>query len=519
MLTLRRCRIQSAFLILLPVAMHHRRLVYSGVLATVAAASTVFCQPNRTAATAAEHSSTTPAQQQSQSAMLTSPLFQRPPGPVSISLPPTLPPRPHHLHPLLAVCIVRHGARTPVMYLEGQSPDEFAQLWGQCHAIDAEAGKEIDPGAAGGRESESPPEQLAQSQGAADENTTLPCARGQLTQTGEMQLREVGAMLRRQYVEHDQLLPPSFAPSVIAIRSSNITRTRLSAVRLVQGLYPGTPLATIRALISVKPERDEDLYPMYKYNPRLRELFHTTLHHDLYQKHLGNEEVASFYQQADRLLVSAPFQPQQQQPREVSGRKRSWIALSDELKCRQGEGLAFPAGVDEQLAARINRCAEFLFHSLLKAGEHDTEDREAEVTAMLNDRHSVYNENARLGIGRFIQSGLQPIFQRLTTKPTTSSPRLHVIAAHDSSVVAIMNALGFDASLKGEWPPFASYIVMEVLADERSESSRFVRVVYNGELVDMVDFEEWMRRLQNVRVDYEKECKAHGDGEVPPQYW
>jgi len=405
------------------------------------------------------------------------------------------------------------------MYLNGQSPADFASLWGQCHAIDADAGGEIDPGASGGRESEAPPEQLPQTKKAADENATVPCGRGQLTQTGEKQLREIGAMLRRQYIEQDKLLPPTFIPAAVAIRSSNITRTRLSAVRLVQGLYPGTPLATVRSLLSVKPEREEDCYPMFKYCDRLRQLFHSTLQHPLYQRYLDNDAVNSFHQEADQLLVSAPFQPQPRQQQQGSERKRSWIALSDEVKCRQGEGLPLPAGVDEQMAARINRCAEFLFHSLLKAGEHDTEDREEEVQAMLNDRHSVYNENARLGIGRYIQSGLLPIFQQATASSTSSFPRFHVHAGHDSSVIAIMNALGLDAAMGGQWPPFASYIVMEVLADERRDNKQFVRIVYNGELADMMEKEEWMRRMQNVRVDYEKECKAHGDEEVPPQLW
>ena len=501
--------VQPAQPAVLSSAMHHRRLVYSGVLATLAAAaSSAACQPNRTAST------------QQPSAALSSPIFQRQPGPVSIGLPPTLPARPSHLHPLLAVVIVRHGARTPVLYLNGQSPADFAELWGQCHAIDAKGGVEIDPGASGGRESEAPPEQLPRPTDAADENVTVPCGRGQLTQTGERQLREIGAMLRQQYVEQDKLLPPTFTPSTLALRSSNITRTRLSAVRLVQGLYPGTPLATIRALISVKPERDEDLYPMYRYCDRLRELFHSTLQHPLYRRYLDSDALTSFHQQSDRLLVSAPFQPQQRQQSGSGERKRSWIALSDEVKCRQGEGLPLPAGVDEQMAGRINRCAEFLFHSLLKAGEHDTEDREDEVAAMLNNRHSLYNENARLGIGRFIQSGLLPVFQQATATSTAASfPRFHLFAAHDSSVVAIMNALGLDASLRGQWPPFASYIVMEVLTDRRHADSRYVRVVYNGELADQMEYDEWERRMQNVRVDYENECKAHGDGEVPPQSW
>ena len=244
----------------IPSLTQHRRLVYSCALTTVAAASATLCQPHRTMATATEPLQAQQTPMPSSGNLFTSPLFKRQPGPVSIRLPPTLPARPAHLVPVLAVCIVRHGARTPVMYLNGQSPADFAALWGHCHAVDAVAGQEKDPGrASGGRESEAAPEELPGQDNAADDDTLVPAGRGQLTQTGEKQLREVGAMLRRQYVERDKLLPPSFTPAALALRSSNITRTRLSAIRLVQGLYPCTPLATIRSLLSVKPERDEDL--------------------------------------------------------------------------------------------------------------------------------------------------------------------------------------------------------------------------------------------------------------------
>ena len=498
--------------------MYHRRLVLSGVLATVAAASTALCKPNKT-------SSALPDQPD----VFSAPIFSRQPGPVSITMPATLPPRPSHLHPVLAVCIVRHGARTPVQRLTGQSPAEFAELWGQCHPVDAQVGKEIDPGAPQGRESEAPPEALPRTQSAPkDEEVTVPCGTGQLTVKGEQQLREVGAMLRRQYVDQDALVPPTFTPAALAIRSSNITRTRLSAVRLIQGMYPGTPLATVRALINVMSERDEDLYPMYRYCPRLRELFHSTLQHPLYQRYIDSDALAPFHQSADRLLSSAPFDPQQQPG---NARKRSWIALSDEIKCRQGEGLPLPTGMNDQMASRINRLAEFLFHSLIKAGEHDTEEREAEVLAMLNDRNSIYNENARLGIGRFVQTALLPVFQSTAatsssssteTNAKSSSPRLHVYACHDSSVIAIMNALGMDASMNGQWPPFASWIVMEVLTDKvrkDQQQQRYVRVVYNGKQAAMVEYDEWIKRMENVRVDYDNECKPHSKTEVPPQYW
>ena len=446
-----------------------------------------------------------------------SPLFLRPPSPASITLPPSLPPRLPHLHPLLAVVIVRHGARTAVNYSAGQSPAQFEELWGRCHPIDSEAKRQRDAKKEVGRESEAQPLDVPRPEEApADENATAPCARGQLTQTGEHQLREVGAMLRQQYVEQDQLLPPSFTSSALALRSTNTSRTRLSTVRLVQGLYPGTPLATIRALISVKPERDEDLFPPYRYCDRLRELFHSTLQQPLYRQYLDTEPLTSFHQQAVSLLANTPFDANSKQQQDVS-----WVAMSDDLKCRQAEHLPLPAHITDEIAAHIERSAEFMFHSLLKAGEHPTLGREHYINALLDDRTSRVNENARLSVGRFIQSLLPP-FEAVVRgggSVPDGAARLHVYGAHDSSFVSIMSALGMDEPLQGNWPPFASYMVVELLSEDGSDE-RFVRVVFNGRQAALMHYGEWVRRVQRVRVDdWQAECKAHSTTPVPPQIW
>ena len=401
-------------------------------------------------------------------------------------------------------------------YATGESPQQFEQLWGQCHPIDSEAKRQRDAKKEVGRESEAQALDVPRPEDApADENATAPCGRGQLTQTGERQLREVGAMLRRQYVEQDKLLPATFTPSALALRSTNTSRTRLSTVRLVQGLYPGTPLATIRALVAVKPESDEDLFPPYRYCDRLRELFHSTLQQPLYRQYLDTEPLTSFHQQAVSLLSNSPFDAHSKQQQDVS-----WVAMSDSLKCRQAEGLPLPDNITDEIAAHIERSAEFMFHSLLKAGEHPTLGREYQINALLDDRSSRVSENARLSEGRLIQS-LLPAFEAAVRggNSVESSPRLHVYGAHDSSCVSILSALGLDEPLMGNWPPFASYIVIELLSDD-SSSERFVRVMYNGQQAALMHYGEWVRRVQRVRVeDWQAECKALSTTPVPPQVW
>ena len=444
-----------------------------------------------------------------------SPLFQRPPSPASITLPPTLPPRLTHLHPLAAIVLVRHGARTPVNYAAGQSPEQFEQLWGRCHAIDSDAKRLRDAKKEVGRESEAQPLDVPRPEDApADENATAPCARGQLTQTGERQLSEVGAMLRRQYVDQDALLPPTFTPSALYLRSTNTSRTRLSTVRLVQGLYPGTPLATVRALVDVKPEHEETIFPQYKYCDRLRELFHSTLQQPLYRQYLETEPLLSFHHKAVGLLSNAPFDANSKAD------NVTWVAMSDELKCRQAEQLPLPPQITDEVAAHIERSAEFMYHSLLKAGEHPTLGREHTINALLDDRTTRGNENARLSVGRFLQSLLTP-FDSVAQQQRSGdgAGRLSVYGAHDSSFVSVLSALGLDEPLQGNWPPFASYLVIELLCDD-SSSERLVRVVYNGQQAALMDYHEWVRRIKRVRVDdWISECKAHSTTPIPPQVW
>ena len=87
-----------------------------------------------------------------------------------------------------------------------------------------------------------------------------------------------------------------------------------------------------------------------------------------------------------------------------------------------------------------------MYHSLLKAGEHPTLGREYRINALLDDRTTRLNENARLSVGRFIQSLLPP-FQAVVKSGANvadaAGVRMQVYGAHDSSFVSIFAALGY----------------------------------------------------------------------------
>lgn len=64
------------------------------------------------------------------------------------------------------------------------------------------------------------------------------CDLAQLTAHGAKQMEAVGREIRKKYVEQFPLLPPTFDPSKMFIRSTYTKRTIETAYQIIQGLYP-----------------------------------------------------------------------------------------------------------------------------------------------------------------------------------------------------------------------------------------------------------------------------------------
>jgi len=91
------------------------------------------------------------------------------------------------------------------------------------------------------------------------------CVDGQLTLLGMKQMEGLGQLLRERYVKKLRLLDEKFDPRQIWIRSTNTSRTLLTAREVMRGLYPPAtraPNETIKVHVSAFP--DENLYPRSK---------------------------------------------------------------------------------------------------------------------------------------------------------------------------------------------------------------------------------------------------------------
>ncbi|KAF9425898.1 Acid phosphatase-like protein 2, partial [Podila epigama] len=63
------------------------------------------------------------------------------------------------------------------------------------------------------------------------------CIPGQLTPVGAWQHRALGAALREVYIDQLKFLPPTFDPSTVYLRSTDLWRTKQSAENFMAGLY------------------------------------------------------------------------------------------------------------------------------------------------------------------------------------------------------------------------------------------------------------------------------------------
>ncbi|KAI9179408.1 hypothetical protein H9P43_004727 [Blastocladiella emersonii ATCC 22665] len=69
------------------------------------------------------------------------------------------------------------------------------------------------------------------------------CAQGELTAKGRAMMIDFGRSLRELYVDELGLLSPTFDPSEVHVRSTDISRTIHSAQSLIDGLFPRTSMA------------------------------------------------------------------------------------------------------------------------------------------------------------------------------------------------------------------------------------------------------------------------------------
>ncbi|CAF1391919.1 unnamed protein product [Didymodactylos carnosus] len=401
--------------------------------------------------------SLTQTEQNDQSSFTLSP-SKRYPSNHNLDLSIPIPPRPPNLSPLYVTVLTRHGHRTPLPKLPGQSIEEFHSIWGYCHTTNGDK---------------------------------ILCNRSQLTPLGEHQLFIIGQNLHNQYIEQDKLLPSTFDSEKLLIRSTDVPRTQLSLCRLVQGLYPTISTDTIAKHAVVLDKSKETLYPNEKHCARLRELFIQAFQTEAYLTKVNSKEVISLKQQFESEYNTAIV---------------SWLDIADELRCRQAYNIELPRGITQEMAEQANKLAEWTFYHGLTGGFSSHEQKTEKL------------ELARLSMGRFLFEILNNIQGKVNSENVKVAS---IYAAHDSTIIPLMEVLGHGHILEGVWPTFASNMIIELCQDKHNNQDKYwIRVIFNNKQIDLVPFDKWKTDILHlIPDDFEKECIAHSKDALPDYRW
>ncbi|KAF9573617.1 hypothetical protein EC968_008252 [Mortierella alpina] len=279
------------------------------------------------------------------------------------------------------------------------------------------------------------------------------CIPGQLTSVGAMQHRRLGAALRQIYVGKFKLLPATYDPEIVQIRSTDVWRTKQSAENFMAGMY-GIPGQSQRSLLPVLqihtlPAEIEYLYMNDRVCPRLNQLRADAQQHSKVLKKLQHDN-----RDFQKELV------------DILGEKRTWNGFMDTvlprvchdkpLQCRQEDGAK--RCIDSSIAERI------------------LENVATQTAETYRDMNGMF-EVLQLGIGPLAND----IKQNLLAARDNGKVRFQFYSGHDTTIAPMLGML--DAA-DMRWPPYASNILIELWKSPNGH--HFVRVLYNHVVLETV---------------------------------
>ncbi|KAG0006896.1 hypothetical protein BGZ65_002203 [Modicella reniformis] len=361
---------------------------------------------------------------------------------------------------------IRHGDRTP----SAVNPRDLDLTW-ECAKTNAYAFTGI-----GTDEAEKAPFHYANV--VAHQIITIPqkspfatqmwkgsCLPGQLTPVGAMQHRRLGTVLRQIYVDKFKLLPATFDPEAVYIRSTeglcipyipamrlssaDVWRTKQSAENLMAGMYgiqsPSSTTPPPVLQIHTLPIEIDYLTMNTNACPRLSKIKSEMEKASQVLKRLKADTV-EFKKELINILGVETFMSGYMDtvlPRVCHGKPLQCLPneANEESKCIT--------------KASVTRILEVIG---------------VETTETFRDAEGI-TEVLRLGIGPFVDE----IKQNLLHAKANGKVRFSFYSGHDTTILPLLGVLD---SLDMRWPPYASSILVELWRTPRDE--HYIRVLYNG---------------------------------------
>lgn len=273
---------------------------------------------------------------------------------------------------------------------------------------------------------------------------------GQLTPEGVNRSYNMGAQLRRYYVEETQLLPENFNVETLYVASTNKDRTLMSAQAFLMGLYPsGTgpklvdnqpsvPFGMQPIPVHSVPKEVDHLSTPKSYNPMF--LFDNYLEARHEWKKVPKETKEKIKRWGE--LTGLPL-------KNLKGLK----GLADILYVRQQNNIPLPSGITDQDVQEIIHYGKGLMvgYFKLKANSYPAGHGFLMSTAKYLDDAS--KDKTKL--------------------------KYVLFSAHDSSIMSVMNTLG--APLE-EIPPYSSRVNVALYEDNQQYN---VKLSYNGNPINV----------------------------------
>ncbi|TAL62802.1 MAG: histidine-type phosphatase, partial [Legionella sp.] len=275
---------------------------------------------------------------------------------------------------------------------------------------------------------------------------------GQLTAEGMNQEYKMGMQFRQKYIEQTHLLPESYEPGTVYVRSTDYDRTLMSAQSLLIGLYPpGTGPNTSEPPTSALPHAFQPI-PVFSAPRQVDDVIVQDLspkeHQELMEQYVystkewqqKNEELKDKYSRWSN-LSGLPI-----------NNLVDLLKLGDTLIVYRAHNAPMPSGLSEEDIQTIIEANDWALAA---------QDRPQQVGI-------AYDSKLMLHISEYLKNGIKP----------NSKLKYVLLSAHDTT---LSRTLSFLAAPLNNAPGYASNVNFSLY--ETSSSSYIVKVTYNGKPV------------------------------------